>query len=362
MRVLLVHPGHGFATADVYTGVLAGLRANGVEVVEYRLDAWLDTTSAAVSFLKASGAPLYIPDEYSWAAHPAVGWAIWRECTHALVITGQNFWGGTALTLKKAGIVTALLCTESPYLTIKRERFDAQLYDIVFTNERSALPLFGRAGVHYLAHAWNPDVHQPGPAEAAYRSDAFFCGTAFDERKVLFAGIDWSGINFVCKGSLWHGYEDQKTILMDVLPNSEAVRFYRSALVNINHHRTTADWADDTQIDVPVESLGPRAYELAACGAFQVCDDSRAELQDIFHGCIPTYRAGNAGDLSMLIRHYLKNPSEREALAEAQYEAIQMHSWPERAKQMISILDGAGRGALIAQPQRSNRTWRPNTA
>jgi hypothetical protein len=46
MRIMVIHPGHGFSTADVFTGLCAGLAANGAEVIPYPLDAALDVNLA----------------------------------------------------------------------------------------------------------------------------------------------------------------------------------------------------------------------------------------------------------------------------------------------------------------------------
>lgn len=354
MKVLLIHPAHGFATADVYTGVLAGLRANGVEVVEYRLDVWLDTAHIMVEAVKTArqAMPLLpLPDEYAVGAQAAIGYAIWKECTHVLVVTGQHVHMSVPLTLRKAGLTTALLCTESPYLTVKRERHDAQLYDVVFTHERLALPLFQHRNVHYLPHAYNADVHRPGPSEAGYTSDVFFVGTGFDERQQMFGAVDWTGVDFRCLGALWHGHADAQHLLIDLLPNTEAAKWYRGAKVNLNHHRTTADWSDASQISTVAESLGPRAYEIAACGGFQLCDDSRAEWGGVFRDAYPTetsYQAGDPESLERSIRYWLDHDGRREEAALLQHAAVQSHTWQQRARDLITILDAQKPGGASA--------------
>lgn len=316
-----------------------------MEVIEYRLDVWLDASHImcdAMKTAKQANPSLYTPDEYALGAQAAIGYAIWKECTHVLVITGQHMHMSVPLTLRKAGIKTALLCTESPYLTVKRERHDAQLYDVVFTHERRAIPLFQHKNVHYLRHAYNSDIHKPGAAEPAYASDTFFVGTGFDERQRLFSAVDWTGIDFRCMGALWHGHQDTKHLLIDLLPNTEAAKWYRSAKVNLNHHRTTADWADTSQIDTPAESLGPRAYEIAACKGFQLCDDSRAEWGELFKDAYPTetsYHAGDPESLQRSIRYWLKYEERREEAAALQHAAVQSHTWQHRAHELITILD-----------------------
>src|SRR5262245_47390096 len=42
MRIMVVHPGAAWSTADVYTGLCAGLRARGVSLIEGRLDTILN--------------------------------------------------------------------------------------------------------------------------------------------------------------------------------------------------------------------------------------------------------------------------------------------------------------------------------
>ena len=80
-------------------------------------------------------------------------------------------------------------------------------------------------------------------------------------------------------------------------------------------------------------SLGPRAYEIAACGAFQLCDDQRPELHDIFNGSIPTYK--DAADLQDKIGYYLAHDAEREALRAESLKRVQACSFVERARDIV---------------------------
>ncbi len=350
MRVMVIAPGHGFSTLDVHTGVCAGLTACGADVIPYPLDAALDVNLAMYGMAQVH-APLLAAsfDPYAVAAHAIIGRAIWREVDCVLAVTGQNVHFGAIGTLRKAGILTALLCTESPYLTIERERFDAAHYDVVFTNDKNATHLFGKPA-HYLPAAYNPAVHRTDGPRAANAPDVFFVGSGFEERKALFAGVDWTGIDFRCSGTLWDGNADTDTILSRLMDNEQAATYYRAAKINLNHHRTTKDYHSGQHLpNGAAYSLGPRAYEIAACGGFQLIDDSREEAQEVFGTSLATYRAGDSADLERQVRFWLAHPQERTTLAAAQCAAVHSHSWTARAGVVLDTL-------------REHLSWQPSTA
>lgn len=352
MRVLVVAPGHAFSTLDVYEGLVWGLRANGAQVVAFPLHQSLDMAGVLVGAAAQAGA--FSPDDdpdalmFSIAANGIPGMAMYHQVDAAIVVTGQNLPYSIPLTLRKGGILTALLCTESPYLTRQRERHDAACYDVVFTNERTAVGLFDRnepGRVHYLPHAYHPARHRPeGPA--APRCDVAFVGTAFPERRALFDAVDWDGVDFqersvVVKPDA-RGAEIA-AVLRATTPNAETAAIYRGARIVLNHHRTTGDYKAGEHIDDPAESIGPRAYEAAACGAFQV-SDWRPELDDVFHGSVPTYDPSRPETLGALVRHYLAHPMAREALAREQRAAVAEHHWGNRARAVLDILTSTPRG------------------
>lgn len=329
MRVMVIHPGHSHSTADVYTGLCAGLEAHGVEVIGYPLDGALDVTIGLYG-LAEEHRPDLVPafDPYATAAHAIVGRAIWKDVDTVIAVTGQNLHFGAVGTLRKAGILTALVCTESPYLTLERERHDARFYDVVFTNDKAATDLFGRA-VHYLPAAYNPQAHTPAGGHAVSPPDVFFVGTGFPERQILINSVDWSGINLKLAG----------TFFGPLMDNIEAAAYYRSAAISLNHHRTTADYHSGKHIPIDAAySLGPRAYEIAACGGFQLMDDSRPEAREVFGTALATYRAGDAADLERQVRYWLAHPNERREMAAAQHAAVLPHTWTARAGAVLDVL------------------------
>lgn len=289
-------------------------------------------------------------DVFAYAARGIPGVAMHRGITHMIAVTGSKLPWTIPATLRRGGITCALLATESPYLTRSLEAHVAAAYDVVFTNERRAPALFTQndpAAVHYLPHAYHPERHRPdGPRGEP--ADVRFVGTLFPERAALFGAVDWGGLSFDCRGvTIDPSVDDVRTVFSQITPNERTAALYRAAGIVLNHHRTVRQPGDDAHIGAgEAESLGPRAYEIAACRAFQLVDDSRPELADVFGGAVPTYRAGDAADLGRLVRHYHARPGEREHLAAAAAEAVAPHHWGSRAAQILDVLSLPRRGPV----------------
>jgi spore maturation protein CgeB len=339
MNVYLVHPGVPFSTSDVYDGVLFGLRANGVEVIEGRLDTITGFQAALYDAGQAAGlvTPGTVNISY-FAWHYIATHAMGVQPDLILVISAHNLNLQAPRLWRKYGLKTAVIMTESPYFSAF-EATMAREYDTVFTNERKAVESFRTLGcaAHYLPHAYHPAIHEPGEADPAKVSDVFFCGTLFDERKALIGGVDWTGINLVRRGFIPPGPSGER--VNDTIENEETAAYYRATKVALNHHRTTKNHGSGEHISAgEAESLGPRAYEIAACGAFQLMDDSRAEAIELFGDSLTTYCAGDSKDLEARIRYWLKHDSRREETARMQHEAIKPHSWTNRARQLLEAL------------------------
>jgi spore maturation protein CgeB len=337
MRICLIAPGHAFSTLDVFTGIAAGLRANGAEVFEYPLYQTFETMELIVGAAKVMGiAPEGgYPDPVYLGTMGIPGFVMAKRADLVLFVHGLQMPASIPATLRRGGYPTALFCTESPYQTAA-EANAAQFYDWVFTSERAAVRLFTNnppARVHYIPHAWNPHTHTPrGKREIG--CDVFFCGTRYPERDRLLSGVDWEGINVIDK-SLDYTKESTPALLDKIVPNRQAAAHYRSAKISLNHHRQVADFISNDTIPLgSAESLNPRAYEVPACGGFLV-SDQRAELGDVFGDSVPTYT--DSGSLEHLIRYFLSHEDERRTLAGRQRAAIQSHSWTHRTRTMLDL-------------------------
>lgn len=358
-RVFVIQPGATFSTGTYHDGLINGLKQNGVEVIEYRLDVALQLYGAMIEAAIEADKLLAPIDAYMYASTEAIAMAVHYEPDAVLVVSGGNFHPLRAAILKSLGkqrqrpMPVAVLCTESPYETERYEREMAIVYDHVFTNDKYAIPLFTYSHpskVHYLQHAYDSTVHKLGMVDPAKVCDAFFVGTGFPERKELFdgtlgedgirrGGVDWQGINFKRLGYMWTEDAVQDTLApKDVTDNAIVADWYRSSKVNINQHRTIRDYTAFDHIN-PTEaySLGPRAYEIPACGGFML-SDYRPELTDVYNEYAATYRAGDSEDLGKQIRYWLNNDTLREEFALAQHDLVQPHNWSNRAKFILETI------------------------
>lgn len=319
----------------MFTGLVSGLHAvPGVELHEGRIDSilnWYDTmiglgVRAGVLSDQAYRTDMLNRQRMASAHMTQTILDVWPDVV--IAVSGHNYHLKDVDALRKVGIKTAVILTESPYFGELEEKI-AERYDVAFTNERRSTE---RLGAHYLAHAYDPQVHRAdGPR--GYAADVVFIGSFFDERRALFNAVDWTGIDCVMRG------HDMSETPRDVTPNAEAAAYYRGARISLNHHRTTTSHGSGEHIRPDeAESLGPRAYEISACGGFQLMDDSRAERFAVFGDCVPTYRAGNSEDLERQVRYWLAHPDERARIAAEMHAAVLPHSWTQRATQLLEVL------------------------
>lgn len=365
-RVLVVHPGASWSTADVYDGLTYGLRSWGVEVLEYRLDGRLEHEhrSTAALYRRAKRLHKQVPkptrlDTVYKASEGMVAMAL-KERVDAVIVMSAMFVHPAALVmLRRANTKVVLLCTESPYDLAEEVRIAELLtrpdeyppgvpvapISGVWTNERSAVSDFQavnpRSG--YLPHAWHPDRHTPQaqPIDAQVLAhDVVFVGTGtgFRERVEFFEAIDWSGIDLGLYGS-WEGLRPRSPLRAHVrgaqVTNQMAAALYRRAKISLNFYRKSKGCGPGAARIDHAESLNPRAYELAACGAFHL-SDPRAEVQEKFGWLVPTFTT--AGEAEALIRQWLADDAGRAAVAARLPATVAEDSWVQRARQVIGDL------------------------
>jgi spore maturation protein CgeB len=350
LRVLVIHPGASWSTHDVYDGLVYGLRANGVEVFTYRLDLQLDASQKSLYWIwrgrRKSDPTLPKPngaDVLHHAAVCALDAALDRQVDVMLVISAMFLHPNHLVKWRRAGQRVAVLFTETPY-DLDHEQRIAALVDGVWTNERTAIADFAAVNPRtgYLAHAWHPDTHRAEATAddaAVAAHDVVFVGSGFRERAKWFNAIDWTGIDLGLYGQ-WKSAglrrEVRACVRGAVVPNAVAAALYRRAKIGLNLYRTTAGFGlKGPAITHAAESLNPRAYELAACGAFHL-SDRRAEVGEIFGDAVPTF--GTPAEASALIRHWLADDAGRARLAATLPATVAEASWIQRSRTVIADL------------------------
>jgi len=342
-RFLVVHGGAVWATHDVFTGLCAGLRAGGHEVLEYALGARLDLAHDWLRLLwrkqKQTGGPLAgtrptPADVQHHAAEGVLAHALRHEVDWVVVVCAAYFHPDIAVLARRAGLRLAVVFTESPYDDAQQATV-APLYEVCFTQERASVPGLRAANprTHYLPAAYDDAQHGPHLNGSAPAHDVVFVGTAFGERTALLAAVDWTGIDLGLYG-LWGGLGANHPLAPYVheglVDNARAGALYRKAKIALNLYRDARGR--------PAESLNPRAYELAADGVCTV-SQPRAEVREKFDGAVPTFTT--ADDLQALLRVYLANPMHREEQAQRLPRRVTEDTYTHRAAELVAHLAAA---------------------
>ena len=294
MRLLLVHGGALWATHDVHTGLLAGLRAGGHSVTEYALSGRLESSRVLLEYLwrkqVRNGGPLkdvrpsHADIQYH-AGQEVVTRALRDDADWVLVVCAAYLHPDVLVLCRRAKLPLAAVFTESPYDDPEQAKV-APLFDVCFTNERASVAPLRAANpnTHYLPAAYDPAAHGPGMNGAAPAHDVVFVGTGFDSRVALLSAVDWTGVDLGLYGywaDLPKGHPLRPFVRDGLVDNATAGALYRQARIGLNLYRQPGE-------GVAAESLNPRAYELAADGVFTL-SHHRVEVGERFGGLVPTF-------------------------------------------------------------------------
>lgn len=350
MRLLLVHPGASYSTADVYNGYLGALQAQGHILHEYRLDGriefWGGVHKRAYQKARREKPDIVKPtpaDTLYRAGVEALERALRFNVDGVLIISAMYLHPDVLTLMRRAELKTGVLFTESPY-DDEPQAAVAALTDVCWTNERSSLPALQAANprAYYVPHAYNPALHkhvaEVNPVVPAH--DVVFVGSAFEERIELLSRVDWTGIDLALYGE-WGGIRKNSRLRQyvkgSVVDNAYAVELYRRARIGLNLYRQSIGWGRGAPRIKHAESLNPRAYELAACGAFQI-SDYRAEVTEVFGDAVPTF--DSPAQLGALVRHFLSDAADttRAQHAAAARHAVAPHTFAARAAQLMAQL------------------------
>lgn len=339
MRIVVCYPSPAFSVRDVARGYHHALAGLGVDMWPVDLPKRLAFFEGALGEGRDAEAARLATD------------AIVAECLRlrpdlVLVVCGMGLHPDLYPLLRRAGLPTVTIFTECPYQDATQLTL-AALTDYCFVNDRASVMPFRRVNPRtwYLPPAYDPEVHRPIPVGPECRSDVVLVATGFGERVRFLEAVDWTGIDFRLFG-LWDLALDSPLRRYDrrrLLPNDEAARWYSGAKVALNLHRTDTGWATPDALVTDAYSVNPRAYEIAACGTFQVCDDTRPELAEVFGDSVPIFRTPD--DLGALIRRALAADDWRAACATEARERVAAHTFTARAEALLACVESAGRAA-----------------
>lgn len=242
---------------------------------------------------------------------------------------------------RRAGIPAALWFVEDfrhfPYF-----RTVAPSYDYFFHIQGPAmekeLAALGPRHFHYLPLAADPALFRPlPPADVpdACRCDLSFMGAGYPNRREVFRTL----LDYDLK--IWGDGWDLDSPLGARVQNNgrrvsteETVPIFNGARVNLNLHSSPSR----PGLDPDGEFLNPRAFEIAACGAFQLVD--RRRLADTH------FRIGeelavydDPDDLRRQIDFYLARPDLRAEMGRrARARVLAEHTYAHRMRELVDFV------------------------
>jgi spore maturation protein CgeB len=353
-RFLVAHPGAETSTHDVAVGYCEALSRLGHDIGLYALDARL---TAADRYLRQQLRIARLNDptlprrpgfgDVTLKASEDLVLAALRGRVDAVLVISGLFVNPNGLRLLRAARVPAgVIFTESPYQDDEQAEC-AGLVSCCWTNERTSVAPLRRANARtwYLPGAYRTGFHAPSEPDPTLPShDVVFVGSYFPERIDLLAAADWTGIDLGLYGNLDGGVRRsagwrklRRFARGGSMSNAAATALYQRAAVCLNLNRTCT-WVDGAQHVLTAESLNPRAYELAACGAFTVAQ-ARAEGGELFGESVPTF--DTAEQLTTLVQRALAYPGWRAAAAAEARRAVGPHTFDARAAQVVAQLSAA---------------------
>ena len=266
-----------------------------------------------------------------------------------------------AILSRVVGLVgmAVLWCWEDPYETAQTARF-APLFDLVFTNDSASVGGYNQPAAHLpLAAAERRGV----PAtDASYKYDVAFIGSAWPNRVIFLRRLLRARPKLRYRICLAYNEHLPNTYLD--LPESSYVgaisHFDFLHVVNhsrlnlVLHRRFSGDG-----LSKRAETPGPRIFETALAGGFQLVDGDGMDLADLYQDGKDISVFHGFEDALARLDSLLSKPERRMAMARAaQQRTAAEHTYDQRvAKIMTAVL--AGYGARLPPPPPLSVRTRP---
>jgi spore maturation protein CgeB len=219
--------------------------------------------------------------------------------------------------------------------TLGRQYLLGAEYDAVFVKDRYLQDLFSRmipsTSFHYLPEACNPDIHRTVPLSDEQRRyfgcDVMIAGSLYYYRQEILRLLGEFELKVWGYAPDWMVYRLPRPHMGRAIVCDDKVRAARAARVALN----ALHYAE-------IDALNCRAFELAGCGAFQICTDKPVLAEHFRPGTeIETFTS--TSELIEKIRHYLRNPEQAAAIAlRGQERAHREHTYARRLDQIFSVI------------------------
>lgn len=252
----------------------------------------------------------------------------------------STYFGEVSREARKVGAATAFWATEDPYEQDAHYQIDND-FDVIFSCDHWGHNFYQRERVFHLPLAASPALHYVPIDEGVEKPvDVLFCGVAFSSRKeiarMLMPVLEKLNIRFIGPGwgELGIGFSDTR------IEKSQLIELYSRSKIVLNLGRSL-HFENKRYMIVP-STPGPRTFEAALSGAFQVFHEDTYELRR-YYGAdeIPVFT--NLKDFRRIIDLYLHDDSLRLTMArKAQERTMAEHLYKHRIQKAVEIMHSEG--------------------
>ena len=231
---------------------------------------------------------------------------------------------------------------------------------VIQREAQDAIQALGAPCVPYLPLAAQPVIHRPcGLSQEEierYGSAVSFVGAGYMNRRTFLArlgrpdlkiwGNEWDGSPFALQELIQEGGRRVST--------EETVRIFNASTINLNIHSSTCH----EEVDPHGDFVNPRAFEIPACGGFQLVD-RRSLLPEVFNEQeIVVFE--DLKDAREKARHFLDQDEARKDIAEkGRRRVLTEHTYTLRMKELLGTLYELGMEGKKEKADRGKRADAP---
>ena len=361
MKILQIWPSHSNSSWNTSFFLSRALRKAGVKTADFAYSQEIILQNLAINAFRGTKDKAYEGEAILLANRMMMGYVASALPDAIIVVTGLTMHKGTWQWLEdlrrqlRHPYKIILVYTESPYRPSEELEL-AQHADYIFTNERAFVGRLRQFQPRswYMPQAYDEEIHAPAAREQRYAT--YFCGSGFRTRIQVLEQIDWERAGGLTLKGLWRDIEEGSPLKPyyqeGLVQNEQVVEDYRASGICLNLHRREGeivvferDLPNSYSLERGVfktadaESMNNRACEIAATGAFQIADDSRAELGEVFGDSVPQFSVDEPAELQELVEFYTQRPQIRAKLAEDARMRIQGRTYLENVKRILSLME-----------------------
>ena len=262
----------------------------------------------------------------------------------ALFPLGSSVWRSTLAQLKRHGIKLVQWCGLPANTMLARDRINLPYFDLIFqpANLTDGLRAAGAAGrIEYIPIGIDPDIYRPialtAEEQRRYEADVCFIGGLSRRfhaaRRAMVEYAIENGVNI----KVWGGYLEHFVgspilrVWQGQIWGEEQVKALCAAKIGLNFHV-------DHRAGELDRGLNLRAFELAACGVFQLLQRVPGVGEFFEEGkeivCFDTKE-----EMLEKIRYYLAHEDKRRQIAEAaRQRVLREHTWAQRIVHMTQYM------------------------